>query len=186
MNTARNPQSCWRVFVALWPPRSVQRQMFLLGHRLQRYAERARLVPAERLHLTLAFIGTVVPASAVEVARKLRTLDSPPFEWVLDRIGYFAGAQVVWLGGEPIVPLISCAGAVREALQCMNIAFDNRPFVPHVTLLRDVTGWKGDQAAPCTEAIVWRCHRPILVRSEQVAGSFRYVPVTDNPAGISE
>ncbi|MCX8004589.1 MAG: RNA 2',3'-cyclic phosphodiesterase [Burkholderiaceae bacterium] len=167
----------WRVFVALWPPEPVRCELARLGRRLQERAPRARLVPSERLHLTLAFIGALAPASALALARALRCLDAEPFDWPLDRIGHFARARVVWAGGEPIEPLLACAERVRGLLQRVEVPFDRRPFVPHVTLLRNVARWHHDARHERIDTIVWRCERPLLVRSEATGHCTRYIPI---------
>lgn len=161
-----------RVFVALWPPAETRRRLELLADRLHGQVPRARRLRGERLHLTLAFIGALEKSRAIELAFRLASHAGHAFDWTLDHTGYFARARVVWAGGPAIGELRALVGDVRALLEAMGIAYDRKPFVPHVTLLREVSVWPS-RTAPLAEPIPWRCERPTLVRSE--AG--RYVNV---------
>lgn len=101
-----------------------------------------RPVPAALLHLTLAFLGSVpderVPDVIAACAGAAKA--HAPFDIVLDRAGRFpeGGApRVVWLGlGEGAAESADLAASVRRELSARGLAFDDRPFRPHVTLAR--------------------------------------------------
>ncbi|HEX7155695.1 MAG TPA: RNA 2',3'-cyclic phosphodiesterase [Burkholderiaceae bacterium] len=160
-----------RCFVALWPDPRARAELDVLSHRLQEQHPRARRMRRENLHLTLAFIGELAEPSAQRVAAALAALQSTPFTWTLDEVGGFARARVVWAGGhEPRL-----AGLARESRECLDrleVAYDRKPFVAHVTLLRDVIDVPGvARVAP----IEWHVDRPVLVVSERgLRGAIRY------------
>jgi 2'-5' RNA ligase len=55
----------------------------------------------------------------------------------LDRIGAFRGANVTWLAPSAPPPWLGpLAEAVRRGLDEAGIAYDRKPFVPHLTLAR--------------------------------------------------
>jgi 2'-5' RNA ligase len=164
-----------RVFVALWPPPETRERLESLSGRLHALAPRARRLRGERLHLTLAFIGALETPRVVELARRLSSLGTREFDWTLDHTGYFARARVVWAGGPALPQLEALAAEVRALLDALAIAYDRKPFVPHVTLLRDVIAWPPG-AAPLSQPIAWRCDRPMLVRSEPGGGYVNVLP----------
>ena len=169
-----------RTFVALWPPADAARR---LGDQAAALAagSNARVMPACDLHITLAFIGEL-PGDALEplAASLCQALEracpqTPALDdaIALDRIGSFRGANLTWLG--PLAPppwLETVADAVRSALDEAGVAFDRKPFRPHVTIARNVRL----PAAELTPIVVqgWRI---ALVRSATGAtprGAGRY------------
>jgi RNA 2',3'-cyclic 3'-phosphodiesterase len=99
----------------------------------------------------------------------MRALAFDSFDWCLDRVGHFGGSRVVWVGGEQPA-LAALASQARTVLGSMQIAFDPKPFVAHVSLLRDVPGIGAARlAAAMPEAIQpihWRVERAELLVSE--------------------
>lgn len=165
-----------RVFVAIRPDAIARDRLDGLAESLAAGARHSRRVAKENLHLTLAFIGTLEEQRARSVARALLGCRARAFEWTIDRVGYFAGARVVWGGGPESLRLQDLADRVRGALRALDVTFDNRPFVPHVTLLRDVSGLPPG-ALTIDPAIAWRCDGPVLLRSTAESAGVRYVPV---------
>ena len=119
-----------RLFVAAWPPCDV-------ADRLARFAavadEGSRPVPADRLHVTLRFIGDV---DADTVAERLRVADLPASDARF-------GPEVVRLGGRQVVVPVKgadeLATAVCTATHGLGLA-DRREFFGHITLARTRRG----------------------------------------------
>ena len=101
-----------------------------------------RPVRPELLHVTLAFLGRVADERLDDILSACRQAAAPqaPFNVALDRAGRFpegGSPRVVWLGmGEGAAECSLLATAVREALTTREVAFDAKPFRPHVTLAR--------------------------------------------------
>lgn len=100
-----------------------------------------RWVAAERLHLTLRFIGEVADPVAAEIEARLQPpYAAPPFEIALSGVGVFpptGGPRVVWVGiaeGAERVREIQ-AETVRR-LEGLPLRADDRPFSAHLTLGR--------------------------------------------------
>jgi RNA 2',3'-cyclic 3'-phosphodiesterase len=164
-----------RVFIALWPTSTVRGRLGEVAGDLAHRATRARPVAPANFHLTLAFIGALDADRATELARRLDRLRSSAFEWELDHVGHFDRARVLWASGPESVSLLALAATVRSELDALGIAYDSKPFSPHVTLLRNVVRWPG-QTLPIEPPIVWPCERATLVRSEQGANGVTYMP----------
>ena len=165
-----------RVFVALWPTPTVRMRLSEVADRLSRLAVGGRQIAAANVHLTLAFIGTLQADRVASLARRLAECAGSEFDWILDRVGHFSGARVVWAGGPDNEHLRALATTVRELLDSMDIDFDPKPFAAHVTLLRDVARWTTPQYT-IEPSIVWRCCAPTLVRSEPGPRGVSYEPV---------
>jgi 2'-5' RNA ligase len=164
-----------RVFVALWPTPAIRTRLSEVADQLARRAVTGRQVAAANLHLTLAFIGLLHVDRAASLARRLDEYATSEFDWIVDRVGHFAGARVVWAGGPDNAQLSALAAGVRELLESTDIPFDRKPFAAHVTLLRDVGRW--NVRFSIDPSIAWRCHGPTLLRSEPGPHGVSYVPV---------
>jgi len=127
-----------RCFLASWPDEATRTFLDDAAQQAARLYPKARRVPRDNLHLTLAFIGELAVPKAAEAVQALRAAVQEPFEWRIDHVGRFERARVVWVGGQPEPRLVRMAEMVRTQLQSLAIPFDPKPFVPHVTLLRDV------------------------------------------------
>jgi 2'-5' RNA ligase len=165
-----------RVFVALWPtPASRLRLAEVAAHAAQ-HVERARPVESANLHLTLAFVGSLRADRLEALAVQLEQCGTGAFDWTLDHLGHFARAHVIWAGGPSNPALLALAREVRELLDRSQVNYDRKPFVPHVTLLRDVAGTLM-RRIPLTPPIVWSCGRPTLVRSVSTGAGVSYIRV---------
>ena len=128
----------------------------------------------DNLHLTLVFIGTLPLARANRLAAELARVPAEDFDWSVDQIGAFAAAGVLWAGGES-VPLRQLAVRVRQLLDELAIAYDRRPFAPHVTLLRQLPRQAATKAAaPILPPIRWRAGAPRLLQSTSDVHGIRY------------
>lgn len=109
--------------------------------RLQACGFPARFESAEKLHITLAFLGWV-DAERVEAIRDvLRTAaaQTAPFSMTLDRVGAFPHERrprVVWIGShEQGEPFRTVSRAMQNGYANLGFRFD-KDAVAHVTLAR--------------------------------------------------
>jgi 2'-5' RNA ligase len=129
------PAARRRVFFALWPDEATRLAII----RATRAAVRrcgGRPTPRDNLHVTLAFLG---PVTETDLAR-LRALEPPataPFELVLDRLGLWARAQVLWIAPTGVPPaLLALERGLWDRLVGLGFERDPRPYLPHVTVAR--------------------------------------------------
>jgi 2'-5' RNA ligase len=176
MNPGTSAAGTQRVFVALWPTPAVRERLRDVTSRLAADALTARIISASNLHLTLAFIGSLGENRTEALAERLTTWSTTEFDWVIDHVGYFARARVVWAGGPQTPKLFALAASVRELLEELAVSYDRKPFAPHVTLLRDVAHWPAN-VVPIKPEVTWPCKRPTVIRSEHRADGVVYVPV---------
>ena len=93
-------------------------------------------------HFTLRFLGEIGPGPLSEVERRLAAVGTsmPPFPLEIAGVGAFPNwerPRIVYLSvGAGRVPLERLASAVRSATEDAGLPPEDRPFVPHVTVLR--------------------------------------------------
>ena len=83
-----------RLFFALWPPRETA----LALHEWAKGLE-GRATAAEKIHLTLAFLGGVEPAKLIAAAKKVQ---AQAFELPVDTAKYWRDNHIVWVGPREI------------------------------------------------------------------------------------
>jgi len=170
-----------RLFFALWPDPTVQQEAFA---RVQASLRRGggRPVRPENFHLTLAFLGEVSSERRACVERAADRVRAPGFELVLERIGYWRRARVVWLGPAERAPEPpALVPALWSALEECGYSAETRPFFPHLTLVRKANrGPRGESVDP----VVWPVTDFVLVASRMASEGVRYEvlrrwPLTD-------
>ena len=166
-----------RCFIALQPDEAARERLDRLAREQHARFPSARRMRPENIHLTLAFIGALDAELARQVAARLAAEAGTPFAWSLDAVGAFAGARALWAGGSD-PQLDALAERSRRLLDELGVRFDRKPFVAHVTLLRNVPRDGARDAARRIEPpILWRAGGAVLLESQADANGVRYVPV---------
>ena len=124
-----------------------------------------RVIVADNIHFTLVFLGSV----PVERIDKLRTIGASlrveRFRLDLARAGCWKRSQVGWIAPEHVpAPLEVLVMQLRQRLLQAEFSVDDKPFAPHVTLLRKAK-CSAKTVQPDTP-FVWSVDRFVLVRSE--------------------
>lgn len=136
-----------RVFVAVELPPAASAAAAAISRTLEarvaRGAPQARLtwVPADRMHLTIRFIGEVDPDRGLALKSLLaEPLKAAAFPLALGRAGVFpprGTPRVLWLGvAAGAEGLRAVEQEVSARLDGAGIAREERPFSPHLTLAR--------------------------------------------------
>jgi 2'-5' RNA ligase len=158
-----------RLFFAVWPDaEAAKRLATLAGAVVGRIGGRA--VPADNIHLTLAFLGDVPEERVPQLESIARSVPGRIFNLRLDRLGSFKQARVGWIGCEAMHPdLVALERELAQGLRAAGFGLDDRPFAPHVTLARKIERRLGPEA---TEPIEWRANAFELVRTEFGKGRY--------------
>lgn len=110
----------------------------------RRLPDRAvRWVKPSSIHLTLFFIGDVLPdrIEPIKDALGLIAKNAAPFSFYAEEVGVFPNPRrprVLWVGVEQPEgkPLTVLHGAVNEAMENLGFTPDTRPYHPHLTMGR--------------------------------------------------
>jgi len=144
-----------RLFFALWPPRETA----LALHEWAKGLE-GRATPAEKIHLTLAFLGGVEPAKLAAAAKKVQ---AQAFELPVDTAKYWRDNHIVWVGPREMPEgLRVLVERLHFALYRAEFILERRAFAAHVTLLRKARKPAAIEPLPKLE---WPVREFVLVNS---------------------
>lgn len=155
-----------KLFFALWPDDATRSALA----RLQSLVP-GRPVPADKLHLTLAFLGRQPAAALAPLRAMLERLALPALRLDIDCLGYFSRPQIAWAGmRQPPDALMAMQAALMAELEAAGFsAATHGRFRPHVTLARDARTAPPDAAfAP----LAWRVAEVALVASSSDSGLY--------------
>ena len=136
-----------RLFAAVEIGHTLSARAAGIGRELQRRAAasaphaKITWVPADRLHLTVRFIGELQDARAAAVCEALKApLGLPPFHLTLEGAGAFpkgGSPRVLWVGvTDGREGLLAAEREVSARLKSLGIPEESRPYNPHLTLAR--------------------------------------------------
>jgi len=126
-----------RLFFALWPDATVRQTLAKLSQEL--LGRRIKLVPAENLHITLAFAGPVTAAVRDCLVVAADGIRAAPFELLIDHVGHWPRPRILWAGpSHTPAGLWSLVEELNQAFECCGLQRETRPFQAHVTLARKV------------------------------------------------
>lgn len=159
-----------RLFIAVQLSNEMKTALTGTMHSLKKLEVRGSYVPAQNLHLTLAFIGEV--KESVSVKEALQTVSFKPFRLGLAEMGTFG--DLLWVGMKGNQGLSAVVKSVRTALEDAGISYDRKKFTPHITIIRKMSGnWK-QVPAPKGEMTVKKVS---LMKSEQKDGKRVYTEI---------
>jgi 2'-5' RNA ligase len=159
-----------RLFFALWPDEDVRAAIAsLAGEHVRTQAKR---VPVENLHVTLAFPGAVTARVQACLEAAVGRLAGPPFELVIDRLGYWPGPRIIWAAPAETPPALwTLAAALRDVLATCGLEPETRPFQAHLTLARKAGRAPGITRVP---PIAWSVSQFSLVESVSDPAGVKY------------
>ena len=165
------------MFFALVPPPSLAQSLGALARDVARRAH-GRPVPAENVHLTLAFVGGWPLARLPELLDAEAQLRGATIELSRDTLGGFRRAGVAWIGAAATPPLTALATSLATALAAAGVALEDRPLAPHVTLARKCRGpYPDERVTP----FAWTADALTLLESQTRAKGARYRPLARWP-----
>ncbi len=166
-----------RLFFALWPSDELQGELATWAHQA---AGKGRAMRRENIHLTLAFLGATDPELLPILVERARAVRFAPIRLMLDRVGYWRHNRIIWCGtdNEPQA-LTALVADLRAGLGGAGIRYDPKPFVTHLTLVREATGLP---RTPAWVPLVWEARDFVLVSSVRVEGRISYQVIRRFPA----
>jgi len=154
-----------KLFFALWPDDAPRREMGRWAAALHRLCT-GRRTPTDNLHITLAFLGQVEPARLETIVAAARSVQPRQFTLRMDQPGYWKHNNIAWLGAsEAPQELNAMVGDLRAALAQAGLVFDPKPFVPHVTMVRNAR--EPREEWPTLLPVEWPVNGFALVSSER-------------------
>jgi 2'-5' RNA ligase len=129
------------LFFAVAAPAEVRAMAVRLQDATLRALGTARFPAPEGLHITLAFLGRTEVAQVPALLNLARRAAGPSAGFILRTAGTGGfpkpgRARILWLGFEPQPALAALTERLRAALRDARVPFDEKPFLPHLTLAR--------------------------------------------------
>jgi 2'-5' RNA ligase len=164
-----------RLYFALWPDDALRVAVSAATARAVRVAG-GRAVPPENLHVTLAFLGSVVAHRVAAAQAAAHSVTVTPGVQAFDRV-------VQWGRGGPLVleatrvepALAGLQAALVNALLGADFPLDRREFQPHITLARrPAARWPAAPPEVPGGRLAWSWSTFVLVDSETGPEGSRY------------
>jgi len=169
-----------RLFFALWPASDLQAKLAAWAKQV---AGKGREMRRENLHLTLAFLGATDAALVPDLIALAAGARFTPIRLPLDRVGYWKHNRIIWCGaGEEPQALAALVRDLRARLDAAGIRYDPKPFVSHVTLVRNASGLP---PSPGWIPLVWEAGDFALISSTRAEGRVTYQVLQRFPAQSS-
>jgi len=131
-----------------------------------------RVVRAENIHLTLAFLGDVEARPAVAIQGDRHSLP-------IEQARYWTHNQIIWVGPQEIPAfLLSVVETLKKELVSKGLKTEKRPFAAHITLIRKA---RDPGQLPPLPAVDWPVREVVLVQSVPGGQGPRYEPVERFP-----
>ncbi len=159
-----------RLFIAIKLENSIKNAILQTMKEMKDAGIRGRYALPDNLHITLAFIGETDRLK--DIIKAVRTLKVEPFSISLSNVGNFR--DLLWVGLSDRGELNLLAESVRSSLDSAGISYDRKKFMPHITIVRESSGFSGQVSAPEGTMTV----RGIsLMKSEVINGKRIYTSV---------
>ena len=159
-----------RLFIAIQLSDELKKTITASMHELKKQGVKGSYVPMQNLHLTLAFIGECKSSAPVKEA--LDSVKYKPFKLSLSDSGTFG--DLLWIGLKGNQGLSAAVRSVREALELSGIEYDRKKFVPHITIIRKMSGSAAGVKAPKGDMMVKKIS---LMKSEVKDGKRIYTEI---------
>ena len=125
-----------RLFIAIDLNSEMKDELEYLSGVIKANSSRCSTTNRENLHLTLSFIGESDEKD--KIIQALGKVSFPPFDLTLENTGHFArGNEKLFYGAmKKEDALMKLQKDISRALKDAGIAFDKKPFRPHITITR--------------------------------------------------
>lgn len=165
-----------RLFFALWPDDAVRKQCADLAKVLSKSG--GNRVNSGNIHVTLVFLGAVDPTLESAMVLSSAEIKLDPVMILFDELGFWRKPGIVCLtSSNPEGNAILLADRLSAMVRSFDHPIDERPYLPHVTLIRKVKRSVQIEFEP----IVWRSTAFCLVESCSAASGVNYRVIREWP-----
>ncbi|MBN6188340.1 RNA 2',3'-cyclic phosphodiesterase [Aneurinibacillus sp. BA2021] len=163
-----------RLFTAIQIQEDAVQELLQLQLAVKQQFVSRKWQPADRMHLTLHFLGELSEQQADTVKQELSRAAAAcqPFELCLAGIGAFPSLhkpRVLWAGIKNEDGRLSdFQQALADRLRQEGLYNEDRRYSPHVTIAREVSlkeAESGQSSLPAVQPIRWMVHEVTLFRS---------------------
>lgn len=156
-----------RQFIALTFSSSFKEELVHIMDTLKQEGIEGRYYDPDNLHMTLAFFGETDRQD--EIMEIIHSIPFPRITITLNRIGHFR--KIYWVGIQDNPILDAYVNTLRDALKKHDIPFDDKPFYPHITILR-----KGEEGDRPLQEISTKDIKVELLQAHYLEEGLKYLP----------
>ncbi len=172
-----------RLFFALWPDAAPRAALGRLAQALHQECG-GRVMLTRNIHLTLVFLGDVAASWIPDLRALAEGIVAQRFELAIATVNYWRHNRIVWAGPKECPDAMQMLVAdLESALKAGDFRFDERPYAPHITLLRDA---RRAPAAQTVADIPWRIADFALVQSLHRDNASVYEAIQRWPLGAGK
>lgn len=178
-----------RLFTAINFNKEIKNSLHENIKRLKSYAMQGNFTRPENLHLTLTFLGEVVPDKVGKVKQAMDKVVAKPFALTISSLGYFQRREgdIYWLGIEKSATLLSIYNQLSKSLIQAGFPLEKREYKPHLTLGRRVILKRQFNKAEFEQNMQFmniEVDKISLMKSERIKGKLTYTEIYVKKLGI--
>lgn len=181
-----------RVFIAIEFPEYMKEYLNQIQQNISKYSKSGNFTKKENFHLTIRFIGEIEPneVEKLKIAIDKTLLHQNSFKLYFNNLGRFlkGSKSIVWVGIKPNNMLNQLYFNLEKELEAQGYPKEERGFVPHVTLGREVMLTEEfsriKETIRVDEEAVDVCSIS-LMESTRINGKLTYIPIYIKQFNIS-
>jgi 2'-5' RNA ligase len=129
-----------RLFIAINFDDLAKNKIYNISNQLKTHSIKGKFVHKEHIHLTIEFIGEVEEEKTKEIESMIENYSINPFEIFISGLGVFntRHGDIYWLKVKENDYLYYLQKDIHNRLLEFNLKIEERKYIPHITLGRDV------------------------------------------------
>ncbi|WP_215656585.1 RNA 2',3'-cyclic phosphodiesterase, partial [Catenibacterium mitsuokai] len=156
-----------RQFIALTFNSSFKEELVHIIDSLKEEGIKGKYYDPDNLHMTLAFFGETNRQD--EIMEIIQSIPFPEITITTNRIGHFK--KIYWVGVKENPELDAYVNTLRNTLKQHDIPFDDKPFYPHITILR-----KAEEGDRTLQEVSTKDIKVELLQAHYLEEGLKYLP----------
>lgn len=130
-----------RLFIGITFQEEVNREIRSFSDKLKEQSLKGKFTSEGNIHLTLVFLGETEEDKLPEIDACLKSIFVEPFAIKIGGLGMFEkkGGDIYWMAVKRSRELSELQKKLEQELTSRGFKLENKPFVPHLTLGRNIS-----------------------------------------------
>ena len=159
-----------RQFIALTFNSSFKEELVHIIDSLKEEGIKGKYYDPDNLHMTLAFFGETNRQD--EIMEIIQSIPFPEITITTNCIGHFK--KIYWVGVKENPELDAYVNTLRNILKQHDIPFDDKPFYPHITILR-----KAEEGDRTLQEVSTKDIKVELLQAHYLEEGLKYLPYNE-------